>query len=61
MRHKVTKNMDKKTLFIVLITGLIITILGVFFNKILTGVLADLILPDTLKKYYSINLFILIV
>ncbi|WPJ90679.1 hypothetical protein R0V13_09440 [Facklamia hominis] len=53
MRHKVTKNMDKKTLFIVLITGLIITSLGVFFNKILTGVLADLVLPDTLKKYYS--------
>lgn len=53
MKNKITKKMDKKTLFIVLITGLIITILGIFFIKILTGVLADLILPDTLKKYYS--------
>lgn len=53
MKYKITKNMDKKTLFIVLITGLIITILGMFFIKILTGVLADLILPDTLKEYYS--------
>lgn len=54
MKNKTTKKMDKKTLFIVLITGLIITILGIFFIKILTEVLADLILPDTLKKYYSI-------
>ena len=53
MKNKINKKMDKKTLFIVLITGLIITILGIFFIKILTGVLADLILPDTLKKYYS--------
>ena len=44
--------MDKKTLLIVLITGLIITILGVIFIKFLTEKLADLVLPDTIKKYY---------
>ena len=53
MKYKITKNMDKKTLFVVLITGLITTISGMFFIKILTGVLANLILPDTLKEYYS--------
>lgn len=46
------KKMDKKTLLIVLITGLIITILGVIFIKVLTEKLADLVLPDTMKKYY---------
>lgn len=46
------KKMDKKTLLIVLITGLIITILGVIFIKFLTEKLADLVLPDTIKKYY---------
>lgn len=49
---KMDKKMDKKTLLIVLITGLIITILGVIFIKVLTEKLADLVLPDTMKKYY---------
>jgi len=47
------KKMDKKTLLIVLITGLIIIILGVIFIKVLTEKLADLVLPDTMKKNYT--------
>ena len=54
MKNKITKKINKKTLFIVLIAGLIVTIVGILFINILTGVLADLTLPDTMKKYYSI-------
>lgn len=53
MNDKTAKSIDKKTLFIILIIGLIITILGISLIKRLTVVLADLTLPDTLKKYYG--------
>lgn len=54
MNDKTAKSIDKKTLLIILIIGLIITIVGILLIKNLTGVLADLTLPDTLKKYYGI-------
>lgn len=54
MKNKTTKEMDKKTLFILLSVGLIITIIGILFIGYLEEILADLTLPDTLKKYYSI-------
>ena len=54
MKNKTTKNMDKKTLFIVIITGVIITIVGILSINILSGVLADWTLPDTMKNYYPI-------
>lgn len=54
MNDKTAKSIDKKTLLIILIIGLIITIVGILLIKILTGILADLTLPDTLKKYYGI-------
>ena len=46
--------MDKKTFFAVIITGVFITIIGILFIKILTEKLADLTLPDTVKKYYAV-------